>query len=265
MTANKTNRPKPGETAVKVLLFDVESSPNIGYTWGKFEQNVIEFIKERQIMCFSWKWLGERKIHALAMPMMKGYRRNPDDNRALIIRLHELISQADVVVGHNIDDFDEKMSNTGFIKHGLKPPPPHKTVDTLRFARHKFRFNSNRLGDLGKFLGLGDKVRTGGFDLWKRCLAGDPKAWATMVRYNKGDVRLLEKIYLKERPWMSRHPNMNALDGHDGCPHCKSRRTHLIRRGWTLSINGGKRMRFRCKDCGKWSSGVFVKNSWRFK
>lgn len=251
------------ETAVRVLLFDIESSPNVGYTWGRYDQNVIEFVKERQIMCFAWKWLGEREIHAFAAPMAKSYKKNPDDNRELIVKLHEIVSQADVIIGHNIDDFDDKMSNTGFIKHGLKPPPPHRTVDTLKFARHKFRFNSNRLGDLGKFLGLGDKVRTGGFELWKECLAGNEKAWAKMVRYNKGDVRLLEKIYLKERPWMTNHPNM--LVPHDfGCPVCLSKEYEGRGRA---KFGLTYKHRFKClaPDCGKWFRGSVVNKEWRFR
>lgn len=43
MSANKTNGQNGRETAVGVLLFDVESFPNEGYTWGKWEQDAIEF------------------------------------------------------------------------------------------------------------------------------------------------------------------------------------------------------------------------------
>lgn len=260
--ANKTKAEKP-ETAAKILLFDVESSPNIGYTFGKYDQTVIEFIKERQIICFAWKWLGEKKINCLAMPMFNSYKKDKTDNKALIKKLHELISRADVIVGHNVDDFDDKMSNTDFIKHGLPPPPPHRTVDTLKFARYKFRFNSNRLGDLGEFLGVGKKVRTGGFELWKRCLAGDDAAWSTMIKYNKGDVRLLEKIYLKERPWMIRHQNIGATDAIKGCPACGSKK--LERRGWSLLIGGDRKARFQCKDCGRWAKGEVKRGEWKFQ
>lgn len=247
---------------VKVLLYDVETSPNLAFCWGKYEQNVLgDFIKERQIISFAWKWLDEKEVHCLALPMFPSYKKKPDDNKALILRLHELISRADVVVGHNVNCFDDQMANTDFILHGLKPPPPHKSVDTLAVARAKFRFNSNKLGDLGKRLGLGEKVHTGGFELWAGCLRGDKKSWAKMVEYNKGDVVLLEKIYLKMRPWMTAHPNMNSADNHVGCPVCRS--TKLTRRGWVI-VAGGRRMRFQCMNCGKWVSGKIVKNEWKF-
>ena len=267
---NQTKSAKPMETAVihkthnevRVLLFDVESSPNIGYTWGKFEQDVIEFIQERQIICFSWKWLGEKKIHSRAIWMLPGYKKNPKSNYQLIRELHDLFGKADVVVGHNVDDFDDRMSNTDFLKHNLPPPPPHRTVDTLKFARHKFRFNSNKLDDLGAFLKLGRKVKHPGFELWKKCLEGDRKSQALMVRYNCGDVELLEKIYLKMRPWMANHPSLNAFDGRPACPVCRSK--NVIREGWRITING-KKPRFHCGDCGKWCIGQVIRREWRFK
>ncbi len=243
---------------MRVLLYDVESTPNLAWVWEKYEQDALgDFIRERQIISFAWKWLDEKEVHVLSLPDFPGYKRFPDDNRALITELHRIISEADVVIGHNVIDFDDRMANTDFIVHGLPPPPPHRRVDTLRLARSKFRFNSNKLGDLGARLGLGSKVKTGGFDLWAGCMRGDKSSWALMAQYNKGDVTLLEKIYLKLRPWMTLHPDMNAADRHVGCPACKS--VNQIRKGWSIS-NLGKTPRFKCADCGKWSRGALVKN-----
>lgn len=33
----------------KILLFDIETSPNLSYTWEKYQQDVIAFEKEREI------------------------------------------------------------------------------------------------------------------------------------------------------------------------------------------------------------------------
>lgn len=250
---------------MKVLLFDIESSPNVAYIWNKYEQDALgDFIKERQIISFAWKWLGEKEVHCLALPMFPGYKKKPEDNKALILKLHEIISRADVVVGHNVNEFDDKMANAEFLRHKLKPPPPHRTVDTLLVARGRFRFNSNKLGDLGQRLGLGKKLETGGFKLWAGCLRGDSASWKRMVAYNKKDVILLEKVYLKIRPWMTRHPDMNMADRRAGCPSCRAPWIKLIRRGWSLS-NDGKKPRFNCSVCGKWSKGSLINREWRFK
>lgn len=257
--AKQTKAARP-ETA-RVLLFDVECSPNIGYTWGRWEQTVIEFIKERQIICFSYEWLDTGEFGTLALPDFPGYKKNPDDNKALIRALHALYSKADIIVGHNLDRFDDRRANTDFIKHKLPPPPPHKTVDTLKIARKHFDFNGNRLSDLGAFLGLGSKVRHGGFELWKKCLAGCLKAWAKMRRYCRGDVRLLKKIYLRFLPWIVNHPNMTWNDRLEGCPNCRSKNLKREGRRYTKT---GSTLRFSCRDCGRWCLGERAKGRWRF-
>jgi hypothetical protein len=263
LSAIKT-KPARVETAspTKILLYDVESSPNLAWIWGKYEQDALgEFIKERQIISFAWQWLHEDKVNVLALPDFPGYKKDPEDNKALIAELHKVLSKADVVVGHNIDSFDDPMSNTDFIVHGLNPIPPHRTVDTLKFCRTKFRFNSNKLDDLGQRLGLGRKVKHWGFDLWARCMRGDMKAWALMKRYNVGDVKLLKKVYLKVRPWMKNHPNVCAPDKFPGCPICRSGR--LVSQGSRIRA-WGRAHSFQCKDCGKWSTGTIVDGNWRF-
>ena len=243
----------PKSTGLKILLYDIESSPNLGFVWDRYEQNVLgDFVKERQVISVAWKWLGEDEVHCIAMPMLKGYKRFPDKNKELVVAFHKIISSADIVVGHNIDEFDDKMMNAEFLFHKLKPPPPHKTVDTLKVVRSKFRFNSNKLGDLGKHLGFGEKVETGGFSLWAGCLRGDMKCWDRMIEYNKKDVILLEKIYLLVRPWMASHQNVNVADRHVGCPVCRS--VNMRKQGWRLTP-GGRHLRYQCQDCGKWSHG----------
>lgn len=239
----------------KILLFDIETSPNIAYVWGKYEQNVLgDYLQERMIISVAWKWLGEKEVHVMCVPDFYKPSKSKIKNKKLIEKLHSLFVAADIIVAQNGDNFDIKMANTEFAHYGLTPPPPHKTVDTLKVARSKFRFNSNKLDDLGARLGLGRKVKTGGFDLWLGCLRGEKKSWERMKSYNVQDVILLEKIYLKLKPWMTNHPNINVIDGVDGCPGCGS--MHLNSRGWQLMPTGRKR-RFQCMDCGAWSKGAF--------
>lgn len=241
---------------MNILLFDLESSPNIGYCWGKWDQNIIEFIREKQIISFAWKWLGEKEVKCLSLPMFKGYKKDPNNNKELVTELHKLISRASIVIAHNVDNFDDKMSNTDFIRHGFTPPPPHKTVDTLKVARKKFAFNSNKLDDLGSLLGLGRKLQTGGFSLWKGCLEGDPDSWDLMMKYNKQDVVLLEKVYLKLRPWIENHPNVHAFDAGDGCPNCGE--GTLKKEGFNIT-KMGKRHQLSCNKCGAWPPGKLAK------
>lgn len=223
----------------KVLLVDLETSPNLAYTWAMYEQNVLSIVNERDLLSFSYKWEGDKsvKVHSL----------NECGIKDLVSKLHKLFDEAEIIIAHNGDGFDIKMANTFFIKHGFKPPSPYKTIDTLKIARNKFKFNSNHLNDLGEYLGLGKKVSTGGFGLWLGCLKGDKKSWELMRKYNKQDVVLLEKVYQKLRSWGNNLPNVKIGMV---CPACGS--SKLQSRGY-LMTKVYKTQRLQCQECGKWS------------
>ncbi|MCK9370849.1 ribonuclease H-like domain-containing protein [Candidatus Dojkabacteria bacterium] len=234
---------------MKILLYDIETSPNLAYIWDKYEQNALGFEKERELLCFAYKWLGDKKISSCSKMEL--------GEKELVQKLHTLINEADIIVGQNSDSFDNKMANAFFIKQGLPPPKPYKTIDTLKIARSRFRFNSNHLNDLGEYLGLGGKKQTGGFGLWLGCLKGDKKSWKLMVEYNKRDVELLEKVYLKLVPWANNTP---PVELGMTCPACGS--LNLQRRGFQIN-KVFMSQRLQCTSCGKWcvSSNKIKHNS----
>lgn len=210
-----------GRVGAKVLLFDIENTPNLAYTWGKYQQDVNRFAKEWWMLCFGYKWLDEKATHVLALPDFPGYAKDKSNDRALVQELRDLIDEADVVVAHNGDRFDMPKAKARWLIHGIDPPSPVKQIDTLKIARLHFMFNSNSLGDLGETLGLGGKGDTGGFDTWLECMAGDPVAWRRMIKYCRQDVRLLEKVYLRMLPYIERHPNLALISGRpEACPKC---------------------------------------------
>ncbi len=175
----------------KILLFDVETAPNLSYTWGKWEQDVIAFKNEWYLMSFAWKYLGDKKTQVLSLADFPGYKKNPTDDRLLVRALWSHFDNADVIIAHNGDAFDIKKANARFVYHKLVPPSPYKQIDTKKVAKKYFNFNSNSLNDLGQYFKIGKKLSTGGFDLWLGCMAGDKASWKTMCEYNKQDVELL--------------------------------------------------------------------------
>ena len=233
---------------LKTILFDIETSPNISYTWGKYEQDVIEFVEEGRILTFAYKELGSRKVNAVSINQFKS-----EDK--FIKELWNMFDDADILIAHNGDGFDIKWGNRMFAKYGLTPPSPYKTIDTLKIARQKFKFNSNKLDDLGNYLGVGRKIKHEGFDLWKKCMAGDNKAYKDMLKYNKQDVVLLENVYLKLRPYMTNHPVANVSPEFI-CPVCG--KNHIQKRGWMFT-NASMKQRLQCQDCGKWFLGQQIR------
>lgn len=198
------------------------------------------------ILCWSAKWLNEKKIYSSSLPKHKSYKSNRESDKELLKPLWELLDEADIVISHNGIKFDRRKVNTRFILNGMTPPSPYRMIDTLVLARREFSFTSNRLNDIGQMLGVGKKKETGGFNLWSDCLDGKMKAWKKMEEYCKQDVRLLERVYLKLRPFHQTHPNL-SLEG--ACGKCGS--SNIQNRGFSYA-NSGKYQRYVCKDCGGW-------------
>jgi len=203
------------------------------------------------MLCFAWRWGHQKRVNACALPdFKKAYAEDPENDYHVVKKLHELFDEADVIVAHNGDAFDYKKANARFVKHGLGPASPVSSVDTLKVARKYFKFTTNHLNSLGKFLDIGVKTDTGGFKTWAGCMRGDPKSWKIMVKYNKQDINLLYDVYLALRPWMTNHPNTNMYTEHDGCPTCGSNR--MMRRGYKVT----KTMRYvqmQCQSCRGYS------------
>ena len=232
--------PKP-----KVLLFDLETTPILVYTWGTYKQNVLKIVEDPYILCFGYKWLNG-KTKTVSLKDYKRYKVDKKNDKDLVVKLHELLDEADIVIAHNGDRFDIKWANKQFIKHGLKPVSPYRTIDTLKVARRYFRFDSNRLDDLGRYLDVGRKVKHEGKELWFDVMDGDKKAWRKMLKYVKQDVELLEKVYKKLRAWGRETTN----EGENSCTRCGS--YNLQKRGYQTVKSGMKYQRYQCTDCGGW-------------
>jgi hypothetical protein len=100
-----------------------------------------------------------------------------------------------------------------------------------------------------KYFGIAGKVQHDGFSLWKRCIAGNKTAWATMKRYNKNDTGITEELYLKLRPFMRTHPNFGTFKDKLSCPKCGSEKVHS--RGYARNSTTIYK-RAQCQSCSGW-------------
>jgi len=193
-------------------------------------------------MCWAAKWLGEKKVYFNSMM--------ESSHKKMIKEIYDLLEEADAVIHYNGTKFDIPTLNKEFLLLGLTPPAPYKEIDLLRTSRSKFKFPSNKLDYVAQALGLGEKVKHIGHELWIRCMNKDKQAWDMMKKYNIQDVVLLEKVYEKMLSWIRNHPNQNGYHAGVVCPNCGS--SNLIKRGLSCNTNTVYQ-RLRCKDCGKWS------------
>lgn len=241
----KKNKPR-------ILIYDIETAPNLGRYFELYKEgNIVWKESDWYILCFAWKWLGENKTHVMSLPDFKtAYKKDRENDLALLEKLWDLFDEADVVIAHNGNSFDQKKVNARLIYHGFNPPTPYKQIDTKLVAKRYFRFDSNKLDDLGDYFQIGRKLQTGGIQLWKDCLAGNKKAWKKMTDYNKQDVILLEKVYEKMKPWINNHPNIALLNGdEEACPNCGS--FEIQKRGFDYT-RVGKSQRYQCQNCYSW-------------
>lgn len=240
-------------TDAKILMLDIETAPSLGWVWAKWQTNVIDFKRDWYLLSYAYKWAGDKKVTTVGLiDYPKTFKKNLEDDSALCKDLWNLIDEADIIVAHNGDAFDLVKINTRFLIHGMQPPSPYRTVDTLKIARKVFAFDSNKLDDLGNYLGIGRKLPHTGFHLWKGCMTGDKKSWATMKAYNGHDVELLEKAYYLMREWATNHPNVNKGGEPEDCPRCGSEKTQ--RRGFTYTALR-KKQRYQCLSCRSWFEG----------
>lgn len=234
----------------KILIYDIETAPLMGYFWRLWQQNINPLNgmlqkSEWPMICWVAKWLFDDKYITEVMTPEEAVA--GDDSR-LIKVLWDLFDQADILIGHNIIKFDNRQANTRFIKHDLLPPSSFQSIDTYRHAKKNFDMPSYKLDSIAQFFGVGAKIETK-FSLWEGCMKGDKKSLKDMLKYCVGDVKVQEEVYLKMRPYIRPHPNLGLYisDNIEVCPACASQNLGVVS---SYSTYANTYDELRCFDCG---------------
>jgi hypothetical protein len=235
----------------KVLIFDIETAPLLGYIWRLWDQNVgLNMIHtDWYVLSWSAKWLGDPPDKVMYMDQRNA--KNIEDDSKTLKGIWDLLNEADVVLTQNGISFDVKKLNARFIMNGFQPPSSYKHIDTKRIAKAKFGFISNKLEYMTDKLCTKYKklkhAKFSGFELWKECLAGNPKAWNEMEEYNKYDVLSLEELYLKMAPWDNTINFGIYSDSEEEVCQCGSDK---IKKAGFVFTKTAKYQRYKCGDCG---------------
>ena len=236
----------------KILFLDIETAPMLGFIWSLWDQNVglNQIEKDWYILSWAAKWEHEKRV----MYEDQSKANDIENDKDLMKKLWKVLDEADIVVTHNGIKFDHKKINARMIQHGLTPPSPYETIDTLKIAKKHFAFTSNKLEYLCSQLNKKYQKLTSnqreyvGFYLWKACMNGVKKAWREMKHYNKLDVLALEELYGLLAPWEAR---INRLKYHDEILHaCNNCGSENIKKNGTAYTSRGRYQRYKCHDCG---------------
>jgi hypothetical protein len=207
-------------TQPQVLVVDIETSPILARVWGTFDVTINPdmIVEPSRMLCFAANWYPAKRVDVYC-------EWDDDGHRGMVAALWELLDRADIVVGYNSDKFDLKHINREFILAGLTAPSPYQTIDLIKTVRGRFKFPSNRLGQIGQSLDIGAKLDTGGWKLWQAVLDGDDKARAKFARYCKTDVVLTSTLLatLANGGWIKGLPHAGLWSGNmAACYACGS-------------------------------------------
>lgn len=237
----------------RILIFDIETSPELGYVWGRFKQFLAPVqVKQRSFMLtWSAKWLGEDEVLDDAVPNYRPrYAHDVDecgayvldngaygeqDDKEIVSSMWRLLDAADVVVAHNGLRFDLPYLNSRFAYHNFGMPSPFKVVDTCKIAKKYFRFPANSLKELGIYLGIEVPKLDTDFQLWIDCMEGKKEAWEYMVEYNRYDVKLLEEVYLRLRSYDKGAPNLSLYFDDDALRDPVTGSTEVVEDGFAYT------------------------------
>jgi DNA polymerase elongation subunit (family B) len=232
-------------SGMKILLLDIETAPNRAFVWdgaiwkGGIGSDMMQ--ESSYVLCWAAKWFEGKDIFFGSVW--------EDGEEYMLAKIHALLSEADVVVHYNGVRFDIPTLNKEFLKNKMPPPSPYKQIDLYQIVKRNFKFVYNSLKWVLKELGLSNKVKHRGFQLWVDCMEGDAQAQADMKLYNVGDITTLEELYVALRPWIVQHPSHGAYSEVECCPKCGG--THFQRRGFAVAKTL-KYARFQCQGCGGW-------------
>ena len=233
---------------VKILILDIETSPMQAYVWKRWKENISldQTISEWFIICWSAKWLNDDKAFG---DCCTSDEMLAEDDMRVCYSLWKVLNEADIVIAHNGNRFDIPKINSRFVVHNFLPPSPYKQIDTLDVAKKNFNFSSNKLDALAGYFNIEHKNPTD-FNLWKACMAGDKSALKYMFEYNIKDVEILEKVYLRLRPWIKNHPNLATMTMADElvCPVCGKKDIIPIPGKYARTAISQYQV-YRCRDC----------------
>ncbi len=231
------------------VVYDIETSARMGLFFGQsYNASIAKVVQDSYVMGFSYKVVGVRGVKSVYIWDFPLYKREPRNDIMVVKAWVDLMGVADIIIGHNSEQFDTKVMMGHLIKHKLPPIALPVQVDTKKAIKRVARYDSNKLDDLGEVYKIGRKLRHEGIDLWWDCMIGVKESQQKMVRYCEQDVRLTERLYLHELPYMVTHPNMAVLTNQpDVCRSC-GKNKGFVKNGFDYTKTG-KYARFQCINC----------------
>lgn len=238
----------------KILTLDIETSPALCYSFETRNTYIspIQIVQPTRVIAFAAKWVDDKNVQ-----FWSEYHNTHEE---MVRAAHKLLTEADVVVTYNGNNFDLPHLGREFKLLGLKPPQPYTSVDLYRVIKKNERWMSHKLAYITEQLELSGKMDNSGWALWLGCLNEEEpdlqrKSWNIMRRYNKQDVVVTEELFYESLPYINNMPSAalwsEEKDERPSCPVCGSH--HVTRQGYKRTAKR-RYPQYQCQECGKWLS-----------
>jgi hypothetical protein len=241
----------------RIIILDFETGPDLKEAlncWTQLSNYPGQTLKGQvqSIWCFGWKVLGSAASEVKCAWDFPAWKDDVNDDRALITYVKEVLSGADAIITQNGKRFDFPVLQTRLLKWDMDLLDPDiNHIDTKCAKRGNLSLISKSLNNMGRFLLDEMKMDHEGWQLWVKTHGRDMIAAEIMRNYCRQDVLLLEKLYYKLRPILSKIPNHNLFSPmrENSCPSCGS--TRLKSNGKRFTSARAYR-RYICLDCRTW-------------
>lgn len=217
---------------LKVLFWDLESSPQLAWVWGTGEQYVsydqIKEDSETKIITIQYMWEGDKEPTYLEWDQVGD---KFDDSRMIeefttnVLRKYE--PEHLLIIGQNHKAFDHKLLNER-AKVLRLTPQIHNVVkiDTYRSSKQSFKSNSHSLDARSKQYKLGGKEHTS-LKTWIDVMEHQTLPEDELIPYGLKDVTDLKTIFWNDLPYYETIPaqiEKFLLQAKAKCKVCEARK-----------------------------------------
>jgi hypothetical protein len=237
----------------RVLILDVERLDGITqqHYWdrGDLKNRYVHYetvVRQPRTTIFCAKWYDQ--------PDVIRYAEWDNGGRPAFLRkIHRLMSEADIIVGHHVDGADVPwLKGDLHIEAGLPPLPPFKTVDTLKVLRQQFKSGApfKSLDAFCQIVGIPAKTDRYDREAMERAVteksAPDRER---LVDYCAGDVLATQGLLDFLRPHIKNHPAL-FVDGESAlnvCNRCGESETLPCAKRYVANILSYRML--KCANC----------------
>lgn len=245
----------------KILVYDLETSLVLAKVFwaGKQFVNAKQLMTEPNIISVSYKWLGSDKVHSLSW--------NNGDDKELVKKFLKIYNQADMVIGINNNNFDNRWMVARAMKYNLYVNTYIKSFDVQRKLKSLARLPGYSMAYISEYFNVIQKQSHEGIIMWEKIQWGTKKEkkeyLQKMIDYNIGDIITTEELYYRLRRYMPNELHIGQFESSDKhtCPTCGGKNLKVLNK--TTTRIGNIQVIMQCKNdktTFKISNSNFLKN-----